>query len=56
MENDDDKCNGKRRYASESHARKVRQAIYKARSPKLRIYFHDLCYSWHLTKEPRFER
>lgn len=44
-----DMCNGKRRYASETEAKHVRN-VREHGSSELRIYFCDWCFGYHLTK------
>lgn len=43
-------CNGKVRYESEKAAKKMRNIRGKS-VENLRVYYHDLCHGYHLTKE-----
>ncbi len=48
-------CNGKRTYASEREAKKVRN-VREHDVSKLRVYQCDVCYGWHLTKQYKKDR
>jgi hypothetical protein len=51
-----DLCKGKQIYSSENKAKKVREAIYRKRSTKLRVYQCNVCWGWHLTSEDKYEK